>query len=86
MTVLKSFDNLEYSEAFESNKEANEWLEKNNRRFGQLINGQFISNKNSKLIPSFDPSNGELLANIEVANSSQLDLAVTSARKHKILG
>ena len=81
MTVLKSFDNLEYSEAFESNKEANEWLEKNNRRFGQLINGQFISNKNSKLIPSFDPSNGELLANIEVANSNQLDLAVTSARK-----
>ena len=81
MTVLKSFDNLEYSEAFESNKEANEWLEKNNRRFGQLINGQFISNKNSKLIPSFDPSNGELLANIEVANSSQLDLAVNSARK-----
>ena len=81
MTLLKSFDNLEYSEAFESNKEAQNWLETNGRRFGQLINGQFVSSKDSKLIASLDPSNGELLANIEVANSSQLDSAVKSARK-----
>ena len=52
MTILKSFDNLEYSEAFESSKEAQEWLEKNSRRFGQLINGQFVSNKDSDLIAS----------------------------------
>ena len=57
MTILKSFDNLEYSEAFESSKEAQEWLEKNSRRFGQLINGQFVSNKDSDLIASLDPSN-----------------------------
>ena len=69
MTLLKSFDNLDYSEAFESNKEAQDWLEKNNRRFGQLINGKFISNKKSSLIPTLDPSNGEILANIEIANS-----------------
>jgi aldehyde dehydrogenase (NAD+) len=81
MTILKSFDNLEYSEAFESSKEAQEWLEKNSRRFGQLINGQFVSNKDSDLIASLDPSNGELLANIEIANSQQLDSAVSSARK-----
>ncbi len=81
MSILKSFDNLEYSEAFESSKEAQEWLEKNSRRFGQLINGQFISNKDSDLIASLDPSNGELLANIEIANSKQLDSAVSAARK-----
>ena len=81
MSILKSFDNLEYSEAFESSKEAQEWLEKNSRRFGQLINSQFISNKDSDLIASLDPSNGELLANIEIANSKQLDSAVSAARK-----
>ena len=81
MSILKSFDNLEYSEAFESSKEAQEWLEKNSRRFGQLINGQFISNKDSDLIASLDPSNGELLANIEIANSKLLDSAVSAARK-----
>ena len=81
MTILKSFDSLEYSEAFESSKEAHEWLEKNNRRFGQLINGQFVSNNKSDLIATLDPSNGELLANIEIANSKQLDSAVSAARK-----
>ena len=81
MSTLKSFDNLEYSEAFESSKEAQDWLEKNSRRFGQLINGQFVSNKDSDLIASLDPSNGELLANIEIANSKQLDSAVSAARK-----
>ena len=81
MTILKSFDSLEYSEAFESSKEAHVWLEKNNRRFGQLINGQFVSNNKSDLIATLDPSNGELLANIEIANSKQLDSAVSAARK-----
>ncbi|WP_435190139.1 aldehyde dehydrogenase family protein [Pseudothioglobus sp. nBUS_23] len=81
MTILKSFDSLEYSEAFESSKEAHVWLEKNNRRFGQLINGRFVSNNKSDLIATLDPSNGELLANIEIANSKQLDSAVSAARK-----
>ena len=81
MTILKSFKDLDYSEALESDKEAHEWLELNDRRFGQLINGKFISNKKSKLIASLNPSNGKLLANIEIASSEQLDLAVEAARK-----
>jgi len=81
MTLLKSFDNLDYSDALESNKKAQEWLENNGRRFGQFVNGKIVSNKNSSLIASLDPSNGELLANIEIASSSQLDAAVKSARK-----
>ena len=81
MTLLKSFENLDYSEALESSKEAHNWLELNDRRFGQLINGKFISSKNSNLIASLNPSNGELLANIEIASSEQLDLAVEAARK-----
>jgi len=35
MTLLKSFEDLDYSEALESN----------NRRFGQLINGKFVTVK-----------------------------------------
>jgi aldehyde dehydrogenase (NAD+) len=81
MTLLKSFKDLDYSEALESDKEAHEWLKLNDRRFGQLINGKFISNKKSRLIASLNPSNDELLANIEIASSEQLDLAVEAARK-----
>ena len=72
MTLLKSFEDLDYSEALESNKEAQDWLESNNRRFGQLINGKFVSVKNAKLIESLNPSTSELLAHIEIANSCLL--------------
>jgi len=81
MTILESFEKLDYSEALESSSEAQKWLEVNGRRFGQFINGKFVNQKDAKLIASLDPSNGELLANIEVASSTQLDNAVKAARK-----
>ena len=81
MTILESFEKLDYSEALESSSKAQKWLEKNSRRFGQFINGKFVNQKDAKLIASLDPSNGELLANIEVASNSQLNNAVKAARK-----
>ena len=81
MTILESFEKLDYSEALESSSEAQKWLEENGRRFGQFINGKFVNQKDAKLIASLDPSNGDLLANIEVASSTQLDNAVKAARK-----
>jgi len=36
MTLLKSFEELDYSQALESSTEAQKWLEKHGRRFGQL--------------------------------------------------
>ena len=81
MTILESFDKLDYSEALESSSEAQKWLEVNGRRFGQFINGKFISRKDAEIIASLDPSNGDLLANIEIASDSQLNTAVKAARK-----
>ena len=81
MTILESFEKLDYSEALESSSEAQKWLEVNGRRFGQFINGKFVNQKDANLIASLDPSNGDLLANIEVASNSQLNDAVKSARK-----
>ncbi|HIE78146.1 MAG TPA: aldehyde dehydrogenase family protein, partial [Candidatus Thioglobus sp.] len=81
MTILESFEKLDYSEALESSSEAQKWLKVNGRRFGQFINGKFVNQKDAKFIASLDPSNGDLLANIEVASSTQLDNAVKAARK-----
>ena len=81
MTILESFDKLDYSEAIESSSEAQKWLEVNGRRFGQFINGKFISRKDAEIIASLDPSNGDLLANIEIASDSQLNTAVKAARQ-----
>ena len=49
--------------------------------FGQFINGKFISQKDAEIIASLDPSNGDLLANIEIASDSQLNTAVKAARQ-----
>ena len=81
MTILESFDKLDYSEALESSSEAQKWLEDNGRKFGQFINGKFISQKDAEIIASLDPSNGDLLANIEIASDSQLNTAVKAARQ-----
>ena len=81
MTILESFDKLDYSEALESSSEAQKWLEDNGRRFGQFINGKFISQIDAEIIASLDPSNGDLLANIEIASNSQLNTAVKAARQ-----
>ena len=81
MTILESFDKLDYSEALESSSEAQKWLEDNGRRFGQFINGKFISQNDAEIIASLDPSNGDLLANIEIASDSQLNTAVKAARQ-----
>ena len=80
MTILESFEKLDYSEALESSSEAQHWLEGNSRQFGQFINGKFLSNNDAKLIASLDPSNGDLLANIEIASNAQLNDAVKAAR------
>ena len=55
MTILESFDKLDYSEALESSSEAQKWLEDNGRRFGQFINGKFISQNDAEIIASLDP-------------------------------
>ena len=49
MTLLKSFEQLDYSQALESSTEAQKWLEKHGRRFGQFINGKFDKRKKCRV-------------------------------------
>ena len=80
MTLIESFEKLDYSDALESSEEAQNWLDSHGRRFGQFINGKFESRSDADLIASLNPSNGDLLANIEVAGPNQLKKAITAAR------
>ena len=50
MKLSKSIEQLEYSQALESDKEAIEWLEEHGRRFGQFIGGEFIFDKKIVLL------------------------------------
>ena len=49
MKLEKSFEKLEYSKALESDKEALQWLTKNNNKFGQFVGGKFISKKDAEI-------------------------------------
>jgi aldehyde dehydrogenase (NAD+) len=59
MTLIKSFQKLDYSQALESDNEAHTWLKKHGNRFGQYIDGVFTSQDSADLIathPVFRPS------------------------------
>ncbi len=81
MKLSKSIEKLEYSQALESDKEANKWLDKNGRRFGQFIGGEFLSNKKADQIKVSNPSDSSILASIEIADDKTVDLAVSAAAK-----
>ena len=46
-----------------------------------LINGHWVDSVSGKTFPSYDPSTGEVLANIAEGDTADIDLAVKAARK-----
>ena len=80
-TLAQDFQQLNYSQALESDKEAQAWLEQNERRFGHYIDGAFVGQADATLVDVYNPATSEVLAQIEVATSKQIDLAIASARK-----
>ncbi len=46
-----------------------------------LINGHWVDSVSGKTFPSYDPSTGEVLANIAEGDQADIDLAVKAARK-----
>jgi phenylacetaldehyde dehydrogenase len=46
-----------------------------------LINGHWVDSVSGKTFPSYDPSTGEVLANIAEGDKADIDLAVKAARK-----
>jgi len=80
MTLTEEFEQLNYSQALESDSQAQAWLQQNERRFGHYINGAFVSELGATLVDVCNPSTSEVLAQIEVATSEQISTAVSSAR------
>jgi len=81
MKLDKSFEKLEYSKALESDKEAMQWLAKNDHRFGQFIGGEFLLQKSSNTIAVTNPADNIALASIEIADKKLINAAIKSARE-----
>jgi aldehyde dehydrogenase (NAD+) len=78
MTVKEIFTTMEYGPAPESDKNAQEFLEKHGRHFGVYINGEWMPGNAS--FPSLNPATGETLAQITAADENQVNAAVEAAK------
>jgi aldehyde dehydrogenase (NAD+) len=79
-TLLDVFKTMDYGPAPESPSAVKAWLEEHGRKFGLFINNEWVAPKGAKYYPSYDPSNGEMLAETVQAGQKEVDEAVAAAR------
>lgn len=79
MTISERLDKMDYGPAPESAAEALAWLVDQGDQFGHFIDGAFTAP--SKGFESRNPATGEVLANLSQASQSDVDTAVSAARK-----
>ena len=78
MSIASHFDDMSYSDAPESDKEARAWLARHNADFGHFINGQFVAG--TPPFESREPATGTLLARVAQGSPDDVDAAVQAAR------
>jgi len=80
MSIAEKFVSMEYGPAPEDPKEAKSWLERHECRFTHFINGKWQQPAAGEFFDTFDPSNGERLANIAQGGAADVDAAVQAAK------
>ena len=81
MDVAEIFETLEYGPAPESTREAMQWLDRYERRFGLFINGEWVTSKGAELFETTNPATGKPIAHVTQASAADVDAAVRAARK-----
>ncbi|MEO1367669.1 MAG: aldehyde dehydrogenase family protein, partial [Acidobacteriota bacterium] len=81
MSVLHAYETMSYGPAPESPADALAWLDRHERRFGLHIGGEWRDAASGERFQSFDPSNGEALAEISQGDGADVERAVQAARE-----
>lgn len=76
--VAEIFDTMDYGTAPESDKQAREWLEQHDKKFGHFINGKW-SLAAKKWFDTVNPATNEKLAKIAVGTKADVASAVKAA-------
>jgi aldehyde dehydrogenase (NAD+) len=79
--VAEILETMEYGPAPESAASANAWLDAHQRRFGMYIDGAWTAPADDRLFESVNPANGKPIAWVTQATQSDVDSAVTAARR-----
>jgi aldehyde dehydrogenase (NAD+) len=78
MQIKNIFDKMDYGEAPESAREAQNWLKNHNYTFGNFINGKWKQCEDH--FNTINPANDQVLAKIGQSSPSDIDSAVKAAR------
>lgn len=81
MSVLEIFETMEYGPAPESPAAVNAYLDEHKRKFGLFIDNKWVRPRGAETYTSYNPANGEKLAETVQADRKDVDRAVRAARK-----
>ncbi len=81
MSLLEIYEKMDYGPAPESPAAVKAWLEEHERKFGLFINNQWVFPENVAYYPSYNPADGEKLADTVQAGQAEVDQAVHAARQ-----
>ena len=81
MKISDIYETMEYSPAPESPDLALEWLKEQKSKFGLFINGKWCKAKSGKVFSTDNPASGKKLASISEAGKSDVDSAVSAAKR-----
>src|SRR5438270_480090 len=80
MSIAEKFVSMEYGPAPEDAKEAANWLERHENRFGLFIDGSWHAPAAGEYFDTLDPSTGEKLASVAQGSAADIDAAVRAAQ------
>jgi len=81
MNITAIYETMEYSPAPESPDIALEWLKEREAKFGLFINGKWSKAKSGSFFGTDNPATGEKIAAISAAGKSDVDSAVSAAKR-----
>src|SRR5258705_2100843 len=73
--VAEIFETMDYGPAPESAKQAQEWLDAHDRRFGMFIDSAWTEPAEDRLFDSVNPASGQPIAQITQASAAEVDAA-----------
>lgn len=72
---------LEYGPAPESPEPAIRWLEQHGRKFGHFIDGKEVFSASGNYLPTYNPANGTVLAEVAHGTEPDVDAAMEAAER-----
>ena len=79
--IIKNFKNISYGPAPEDSKDVMSWIKSLNNPNSLFINGVWVKSKSSKKIQVINPATRKKLTNLSVSNKTDVNHAVSAAKK-----